>query len=459
MTHTLPLISPHPDAPAILVPGDTGYDRARSAWNLVADQRPAAVAIATTAAQVAHAVRHAADRGLRVAVQATGHQAGPLGALDDALLLRTALHDQVRFDPIARTARVGAGAVWEDVVRTVAPYRLGAVHGSAPDVGVVGYTLGGGLSLYGRRHGLAANHVRGMDVVGADGELRRVDADREPDLFWALRGGGGGFGVVCSMDFDLVALDGVYAGATFWPVEHAPAVLAGWLEWCRTAPDGVTTALRILRLPPLPGVPEPLRDVPVVTIDGVVCEDLAGAEALVAPLRRLAPAMIDHWGPASPVDVLRVHAEPEEPTPALGDHLLLEDLDERAVDALLAVAGAGSGSPLVQVELRQLGGALARPPAGGGARSALEGAFALFALGVPMDADGAAAIDAHLRLLVDALAPWSTGTVYLNFAERGRAAERGFAAGDLERLRRLRAAWDPGELFASAHPIAPEASA
>jgi FAD binding domain len=459
MPHLLPAPLAGRDVPAISLPRHTTYDAARAAWNLVADQRPAAVAVATSTAQVVTALEYAADHDLRIAVQATGHQTAALPPLDDALLLRTALHDRVRVDPATRRAYMGAGARWEDVVRAAAPSRLAAPHASAPGVGVVGSTLGGGLGFYGRRFGLAANHVHALEVVTADGVVRCIDAHREPELFWALRGGGGGFGVVTSMELGLLPLetDGVlYAGATFWPLARARDVMTAWLEWCRTAPEGVTTTLRVLRLRPVEGVPAALHGAAVVAIDGVVSEDAYRGEDVVAPLRAVDGALLDTWDTASPIDVLWLHMDPEVPLPTLADHRLLEDLDERAVDLLVELTGADSGCPLVQVELRQLGGALGRAPDGAGARGSLEGAFSLSAVGVPWGGEHAAVIDAWLRDLVDAVEPWSTGTMSTNFAERGDAGARAFASAEVyDRLRRARAAWDPDERFVTAHPIAP----
>ena len=453
MTLTTPRSQPRPD---VIQPTDDAYDAARAAWNLRADQRPAGVAHATTTQHVQEALAYAREHGLRVAPQVTGHLAGAFPSLEDALLLKLALHDEVAIDPVARRARVKAGAAWEDVVAAAAPHGLAAPHGSAPDVGVIGYLVGGGLSWYGRRLGVAANHVRSVEIVTADGELRRVDAASEPDLFWAVRGGGSSFGVVTEVEIDLFETAEVFAGATFWPVAQAPAVLRAWLDWTRTAPAAITTSARIHCQPPLPEVPEPLRAVPVVTVDGVLSEDVGAGEALVAAFRSVGAPVMDQWGVMPAAGIARLHGDPEVPVPGIGDHTLLEDLDESALDAFLAVTGDGSGSPLLAAELRQLGGALAEAPAGAGARGRLEGAFALFAVGAPMVPELAEPIGERLAMLREAMRPWETGTVFLNFDENPEATgERAFAPEDYARLREVRAAYDPQELFVAPQRIEP----
>lgn len=448
-------VSRRPALPTIIQPLHGAYDAARRAWNLAADQRPAGIAIATTADQVREAVLFARAHGLRVVPQSTGHLAAALPDIGDALLVRTALHDDVEIDPVARRARVKAGALWEEVVEAAAEHGLAAMHGSSPDVGVVGYSLGGGLSFYAREHGLAANHVTAIELVTAEGELVHADVSQNADLFWALRGGGGNFGVVTAIEFDLLPIRDVYAGALFWPLGHAREVLRTWTRWTRTAPDEITTSLRVLRLPDMPDVPEPLREVPVITVDGAFSGDAATGERLIAPLREAAPTMIDTWATVPAAGILRMHGDPEDPTPALADHALLDELDDAALDAFLAQTDEASGSPLLIAELRQLGGALAEPPLGAGSRGHLDGRFALFAVGVPMTPEVGEAVETALVALVEAMRPWANDRVYMNFAERGGEAEPGFTPEGYARLAEIRAAWDPDEVFVASHRIAP----
>ena len=212
---------------------------------------------------VVSVVNAARELGLRVAPQSTGHNAGPLGDLDGTILLKTSAMRDVQIDPVARVARVEAGAMWMDVTPAAAEHGLAALAGSAPDVGVAGYTLGGGLSWLARSHGLAANSVVAIEVVTADGVLRRVDETHEPELFWALRGGGGSFGVVTAIEFRLYPITEVYAGVLFFPLDRAAEVLEAWRQWLPSVPDSVTSVGRILRFPPIPDLP-PLPQRPVL---------------------------------------------------------------------------------------------------------------------------------------------------------------------------------------------------
>ena len=202
----------------VFVPGEAGYDQARQAWNLAVDERPAVVVEAGSAADVAQAVRYARARGMRIAPQGTGHGAAPLEPLDGAMLLRTTRMRQVDIDPAARTARAEAGAVWQDVIVPAGQHGLAALAGSSPNVGVTGYTLGGGLGWLARRYGLAANSVTAAELVTPGGDLVRADADHEPDLFWAVRGGGGGVGVVTALEMRLYPVGELYAGDLFFPI-------------------------------------------------------------------------------------------------------------------------------------------------------------------------------------------------------------------------------------------------
>jgi FAD/FMN-containing dehydrogenase len=370
-----------------------------------------------------------------------------------ALLLKTAIGG-VEVDPVARRARVGAGAIWQDVVDAVTPHGLAALSGSSFDVGVVGYTLGGGASWLARAKGLSANNVHAIELVTADGRLVRTDARHEPELFWALRGGGGNFGVVTHLEIELFPITEVYGGMTVWPISDARAVVTAWAAWAKDAPDAITTSLRILRLPPLPGIPEPMADTPVVVVDGAVLADAPEAEALLHGFRSVGTPVIDTWATMSPAGLLEIHMDPPQPVPARGDTTFLHDLDAAAIDTLLDAIEADEVAPLLFAELRQLGGALGRVPEGAGARACFEGAFLLFGVGMPMSPEHAAALDARLTRMLDAMRPWSTHTKYLNFAERGGDASDLFGDGVYERLQAVRRTWDPDERFVGSHRIA-----
>ena len=452
-TPVRPTLRPAIDGSFVL-PGDPGFDDARLAWNLAADQRPAAVALPQSAADVAATVRFARANGLRVAPQGTGHNATAIASLNDAVLLKTSRMRGVSIDAARHRARVEAGTLWMEATAPAHDHGLLALGGSSPDVGVVGYSLGGGLSWLGRRYGLAANHVLAADVVTADGELRRVDADNDSELFWALRGGGGSFAAVTALEFALFEIPEIYAGAMLWPAERAREVIHAWHEWTQTAPEDVTTSARILRFPPVPELPEPLRGNAFVVIDGAVTGESREAAAIIEPLRALGPQM-DSFAMIPAPDLQKIHMDPEEPIPGLSDHTMLGTLTPAAIDALLDLADPATGSPLLMVELRHLGGALGRVPDGAGALGAFNGAYAFFAAGIPSDPGVTAAIEAHLALVRAALAPYESGSVYLNFAERAVDAATIYRPWVYERLREIKASYDPEDLFLSNHPIPP----
>jgi FAD/FMN-containing dehydrogenase len=437
-------------AGAVVLPGDAGWDAARQAWNLAADQRPALVALPGSAADVQALVDFARTRGLRVAMQGTGHNAVPMGPLDDTMLVKTERMRGVEIDERNCIARVEAGALWIDVTAPASEAGLAPLAGSSPDVGVVGYTLGGGLSWLGRKYGLAANRLLSAEVVTADGRLVHASRRENPDLFWALRGGGGNFGAVVAIEFELIPMRQVHAGMMLFPWERAREVMQAWRDWTSEVPDSVTTSARIMQLPPLPELPEFLRGRGVVIIDGAVVEDADRAAELLAPLRALGPE-IDTFADIPPVGLSRIHMDPEEPMPGISDSMMLDALSAETVDRLVDAAGPGSSSPLLMVELRHLGGALGRYA--GGALSRFDGEYLYFAAGIPMDPAVVAALEAHFAIVGSALAPQSSGRHYLNFAERKVDPVAFYGEETYARLRAVKAEVDPLELFRGNHEI------
>jgi FAD/FMN-containing dehydrogenase len=438
---------------AVHQPGDPGYDAARTPWNLAVDQRPAAVAYPGDATETAAVIRAAARSGLRIAPQGTGHNAGALGALDDVLLLRTSAMTGVQVDVAARRARVEAGALWMDVMAEVVPHGLTALHGSSPDVGVAGYSLGGGMGWFARELGLQTNRLTAIELVTADGTLVRADAVHETELFWALRGGGGNFGVVTALEFELFPLTTAYAGLLAWDQSAAEPVLRRWRDWAATAPDAVTTSLRLLNFPPIPDVPEVVRGRRLVAIDGAVLAGDETAERILAPLRELRPE-IDTFARVPTGSLIHLHMDPPTPTPVFSTTAVLGGLPDAGVDALLAAAGPDSGTTLmVAAEVRQLGGAVGRSHPGGGALDRVDGEFLLFACGVPVTPELAVQGHADCDRLDAAVRPWANGSAYLNFVERPSDASAAYSADTWARLRRVRAAADPDGLFVSNHVI------
>lgn len=384
----------------------------------------------------------------------TGHLAGALDGRDlsDVVLVRMSGLTGVQVDPGEGVARVNGGTVWQQVVEAAAPHGWAAMHGSSPDVAAAGYLLGGGLSWYARAHGLACAGLRGCEIVTADARVRRVDDASDPELMWALRGGGGNFGVVTELEIDLLPYADAVAGMWVWDQRRAADIVPAWLEWAADVGDQVTTSLRLSNLPPLPDIPAPLRGRRLVVVDGVALTGDAIAETALAPLRALRPEL-DTWARVPTSGLTRLHMDPEGPTPAVAGDLLLASAPADLVDTLLGVAGPDRGTPLLVAELRQLGGALRRPPARPSALARFDAEFAFFCAAVAPTRELAENGRRAIGELTRALEPWAATRRYLNFTETQISAEAGFAADDWARLRQARRTIDPEGLFVAAHEI------
>jgi hypothetical protein len=436
-------------------PGDAGYDEARVAWNLAVDQRPVLVAEPRTADDIAAVVRFARQQGLRVAPQGTGHNAAARTGVDESILLSTRLMRGVEIDFEHRSARVEAGALCADLTAPASELGLAALAGSSPDVGLVGYTLGGGIGWLARAFGLCCNSVLSFDVVTGDGEQLHVDADNHPELFWALRGGTGSPAVITHMELRLIAAPELYAGAMLWPWERASEILHAWHAWTLDAPEAATTSARIVQVPPLPDIPDMLRGRQFVVIDGAVLGSEAYANDVLAPLRALEPE-IDLFAAAPPAALSHLHMDPEQPVPGIGDHALLSDVTPELIDAIVEAAGHRSRSPLTVVELRHLGGALSRAAAGAGARSRIDAPYVYFAVGVPMTPGLGAAIPATLAQLRDVLAPWKADGAYLNFAEEPTDVSTAFEDETFRALQAVKATYDSRDTIHANHEVKAE---
>jgi hypothetical protein len=437
----------------VVAPGDRGWDAARQTFNVLTDQQPVAIVFPADEHDVVAAVEYARDRGLRIAPQATGHNAGPLGSLDETIIVHVSQLTEVSIDAEARRVRVGAGAKWELVTAQLSELGLAALHGSSPDVGIAGYSLGGGMGWLARKYGLQANSVTAIELVTADGRLVRTDAEHEPDLFWALRGGGGNFGVVTAIEFAVYPVAELYAGVMFFPFERSPEVLHAWAELLPTLPDEMMTWTAILHFPDIPDVPAPVRGGSFTIVFAAYEGSEADGRALLAPIRDLGPVM-DTFAMVPPIALGELAMDPHDPLPYKTTHHLLGELGPDAVDELLAAAGPGSGSSLVMVQLRHMGGAMARVSPGAGARATLEGEVSLFGLGVIDSEEAAVAVESSLEVLYAALDPYRVGD-YPNFVEEPADASAFFDADTWARLREIKAAYDADDLFKGNHHIPP----
>lgn len=386
----------------VYAPLEDGYDAARAAWNLTIQQSPLVVVLAANESDVQTAVRFAAAHGLPIGVQATGH--GHPRGCDGGVLINLSAMRNISVDAETRSATVQGGAQWRDVLRPAGAAGLAGLCGSSPHVGVVGYTLGGGYGILLRKHGLAIDAVLGVRIVTADGEIRVANRESNPDLFWAVLGGGGAFGVITEMEIRLFAQSQVFGGTLFYPIELAEQALTTFAEWTQDLPDEVTSGISIMNLPPLPIIPPPLQGRAVIAFTATVCGDLAQAEDLLMRMRTIGEPILDTFA-ALPFEACgAIYQDPVDPMPAIGNGVLLRELTPSDVRNLLGALGPADRMPTLKVEIRHLGGAMARVAHGttaiGTRRSA---AYLLFMLGIPNPFATPEAIDNHAAEAFSAL--------------------------------------------------------
>jgi FAD/FMN-containing dehydrogenase len=406
----------------VLVLGDDGSPAGDDAWTL---RRASVVVGAGSASDVQAAIRFAAHHRRPVIAAES-----PAGAPAGSVVIDTSRMREIHIDPETRTARVGAGVCWQQAQQAAAHHDLTGLAASSAATRVVGYTADGGLSpALGRRYGFAADHVRAVELVSADGELRRVDALSEPDLFWALCGGGSGFGVITALEFALHPHARLYGGNLFYAAEHTRPVLDAYRIVAATAPDELTVSFAFLRMPDQPAVPPPLRDRFSLAVRIAWLGPAQQGELLIRPLLDAAPRTLETLTEMPFTGAFSIHGDP---VPADGAGRLLDDLTDQTVDTLLAVAGPGRRFPGGVIEVRQLGGALGRAPRRANAVDGRDARFSLFASGL-----GGLPDPPEFRALLDALDPWTIQRYGLR-----------------DRLREIKAAHDPESLFRAASDAA-----
>jgi FAD/FMN-containing dehydrogenase len=442
----------------LFLPEDPGYDAERTGYNLAIEHRPEALVGATGPADVMAAVAFATRHGMPVGALNTGHTA--VVPADQAILVSTKRMQGVRVDPYQRVARIEAGVRWRRVVHETTPFGLAPLNGSSPLVGAVGYTLGGGLGLLGRAYGYAADHVRTIDLVTAHGTLRHVTPSQYAELFWALRGGKGNFGIVTSMEVDLFPVPRLYGGGLHFKGSAAPEVFRAYRRWVATVPEEMTSSIALTRFPWARDVPDAMRGRFVVHVR-IAYHGAADAGAdLVRPLRTAAAPLSDTVRDMPFAEAGTIHSDPVEPFPMYERSACLRTLDEDAVDALLQLVGPDSTCPFRLVELRHLGGALGRPPEVPNAVGNRDAGFLLYLAGAAEPAQSEV-VEECADAVMDVMQPWSTGGVCLNFLgardadpARVRAA---YSEADYRRLVAVKRAYDPENLFRINHNIIPRA--
>ena len=433
MTHALAALVAGP----VLTPADEGFADEVAPHNRAVVNTPDVVVGATSTQDVVAAVRWAGEQGVPLTVLATGH--GAIAPVTSGVLLTTRRLGGVDVDAGTRVATIGAGARWTDVLPVADAHGLTPVAGSSTHVGVVGYLLGGGIGPFARSHGYSSDLLESLTVVTGTGEVVEASADEHPDLFWALRGGKVGLGVVTQVRLRLVAIPELYAGSLFFDAEHIETALRGWLAWTRTADAQTTTSAAIIRFPGVDAVPPFLRGRTALTLRVARPGDEAAGEAATAPLRALAPTFLDTVGVLPVARSGEIHNDPVDPAPSWVRGYMLSHADDDLATAWLDVLGPGTDQPFVAVELRHVAGATGVDVPGGSAVAGRTAAFVAGVVGVdPAQFD--TTLPAAATAVEGALAPWATAELNPNFA--GRAA----AVWDREtadRLARVRRTYDP----------------
>jgi FAD/FMN-containing dehydrogenase len=437
----------------VIEPDDVGYDHARRVWNGLIDRRPQVIARCADVADVIEVVRVARAHHPVLSIRGGGHQVAGSAVCDGGLVIDMSAMRGVQVDPAARTAQVQAGATWRDVDRATQVYGLATTGGEVSRTGVAGLTLGGGLGVLMRTHGLSCDNLRSVQIVTADGMVRTASHDEHPDLFWAARGGGRGLGVVTSMAFDLHPLGPEVATAlVLYPYGEAGSVMRAWREVAGQAPDTLAPEIGLWAIPPLPDVPEELHGERIVMVAGVYVGPPNAADPVLEPLKRLGTPVADLSGRSS---YLESQSAMDGLFPDGGRYYwkshFVDELTDELIDAMVA-NDADRPTPESVIFIRTLGGAVARI---GADESAYPHRRARF--NVSVDATWhEAALDATAigwaRSTWDALAGFATGGVYLNFA--GLGEEDGLDATALgvnrSRLDEIRSRFDPAGLFAAA---------
>jgi hypothetical protein len=429
----------------VLTATDPGFADEVTGYNLAVSHAPDVAIGVTSASDVLEAVLYARELALPVRVQSTGH--GASAPITDGVLITTKRLTGVTVDPDAREAVVAAGARWGDVIAAAAPFGLAPVGGASPAVGVVGYLVGGGLGPLSRSHGFSSDHVRGYSVVTGRGELVDASEIDNEGLFWALRGGKDGLGIVTEVRLGLVELPALYGGSLLFENEHVETVLRGWLDYTASAPDDVTTSISLLRFPPIDAVPAPMRGKNFAALRFAFPGPAAEGERLAAPLRALAPVFVDSITTLAPKDIGLIHNDPDAPTAAWSNGTLLSHADSGLADTLLATVGPGARIPFVAAEVRHLGAATRTDVPEGSAVGGRSGAYTFTLIGVPEPSLFAKVIPEAAQQIFETLRPWINDETTVNFSSHGGAGTPAWSSETSDRLAAVRKAHDPDRVF------------
>jgi FAD/FMN-containing dehydrogenase len=441
----------------VIVPGSSRYESARRVWNAMIDRRPAMIACCSDAADVARALAFARGQDLAIALRGGAHNVAGNATVDDGVVIDLSGMKSIAVDVAGARAVAGPGLTWGEFDQATTAHGLATTGGLVSTTGIAGFTLGGGIGWLMRKHGLTCDNLVRAEMITADGVTLAASETEHPDLFWALRGGGGNFGVVTRFEYRLHPVSTVIGGLTLYPASRARDALRFFRELTDSAPDELTTLFAFLTAPPAPFVPPALQGKPAVAIVACYAGDPPGGEAAVQPIKRFDPSGVDLIGPM-PYTALQSMLDAGAPAGCMNywKSSYLDRLDDAAIDTIVEHA-AGMGAPLAQIHLHHMGGAVARVPAGATAFAHRRSAYAVNIVAMWMDAAENDRYVAWARRFSDAMEPHANGGVYVNFLGNEGEARVRAAYGDeaYTRLRRVKAQYDPDNAFRLNQNIAP----
>ena len=434
----------------LLQQGDAAYDEARTIWNATVDRRPGLIVCCVGASDVIRAVNFARENRLLVSVRGGGHNIAGSAVCDGGLMIDLSPMKSVRVDPAARRAWVGPGATLADVDRETQAFGLAVPTGINSTTGISGLTLGGGFGWITRKFGLTIDNLVSADVVTADGKLLRASQTENPDLFWALRGGKAGLGIVTAVELRLVELETLYAGSLMFDTEHIEQALRAWIAWTADADPRITTSVAIARFPPFEQVPEPIRGRNLLSLRFAFPGPSDEGERLAQPLREAAPVYLDDLGEMVPTEMARISGDPTEPAPSWISARLLGELDDGFATALLAEVGPETTPPFVAVEVRHVGGATATDVEEGSAASGRGATFTIGMVGVD-PSQFETGLPEAAAAIYERISDYLSDEGNPNFSAKPKTMadfESAFQPETRDRLRQVRSTYDPDGVFA-----------
>ena len=434
---------------------------ARAVFNAMHRSRPDVIASCATTDDVVAAVKRAREENLPLAVRGGGHSIAGLSAIEGGMLIDLAPMNGVEIDAERRIAKVGGGALWKDLDGAAQEHGLAVPGGVVSDTGVAGLTLGGGYGWLRRKHGLSCDSLIEAELVTADGSVVKASADENPDLFWAIRGGGGNFGIVTTFTFELHEVGPEVAfAATFYPLEDAGEIMRGWRDYVESAPDEVTSVCVTLTFPANPELPEAVHDRPVIIVGGVYVGDVDAGLAEMQPLRELGTPLFDMSGPTPFVGVQTGFDAlfPRDTLRAYWKSQYVDELSDAAIDTIAAKA-QDRPAPLTLVNTFHMGGAIARVGEEDTAFATRTSPYMVSIDGMWTEAGDDQANVAWVRSAWNDVGEYGTGEVYLNFtglSEEAPSAGVDSAFGrNLKRLGEVKAKYDPDNFFRLNNNIKP----